>query len=351
MWDESKARRALVMAVVPAFSVLAGVGGAAAQPIFEPTFSDSQLCVTVDLENSLLQGAIEYSPVFPIELPAGEIVIPEAISWDEYPNRELTPTQPSERWELQFLDADGAVIATSDAVPDLADGVRRGEFIGALGSVTLPEPAVAVRAHHRTDLPFDSSPASVHASGVTLCWEEALTPPTCTDATGDTIEPQADGTCPKPPTCTDANGDPLTNADGTVVDPNADGSCPGPLAPQCVDDAGNATQPAADGSCAPSDPAVPQCADSDGSPVTPNADGSCPAPPPAGPVTPQQPTPQQPSPAPPTPSQPAPSQPAAPSQPQGGSLPVTGNESMILLLAGLWLVAAGGTATMFVRTR
>ncbi|MEZ5380003.1 MAG: hypothetical protein R2733_26145 [Acidimicrobiales bacterium] len=320
------------MAAVPAFSLVVGVGSAAAQPIFQPTFSDSQLCVTVDLDNALLQGPIEYSPSHAVDLPAGEIVIPEAISWDEYPNRELTPTQVSERWELEFLNADGEVIATSDAVPDVADGVRRAEYIGALGSVTLPEPAAAVRAHHRTDLPFDPTPASVHASGVTLCWEEGLTPPVCTDANGDAIDANADGTCPtEPAVCVDANGDPLTNADGTNVVEDANGDCP--AAPQCVGADGTATEPQADGSCPPSGPVLPQCLGSDGTAVTPNADGTCPEPEPAGPVV--------------TPSQPSP----APAQPQGGQLPVTGNESMILLLSGLWLLAAGTTATMFVRTR
>ncbi len=341
MWGESKARRALVVAALPAISVVAGVGSAAAQPIFQPTFSDSQLCVTVDMENSLLQGPIDYTPTYQVDLPAGEVVIPEAISWDEYEGRENTPAQSSERWELQFLDADGNVIAISDAVPDVADGVRRAEFIGDLGSVTLPEAAVAVRAHHRTDLPPNTTPNSVHVSGITLCWEEALTPPVCTNAAGEEVEANADGTCPTAePVCVDANGDALTNDDGTAVVPDDNGECP--AAPHCVDSDGNAVEAQADGSCVPNGPLLPQCVDADGATVAPNSDGSCPAPAPLGPTTPAQPTPAQPTP---TPTQPS------PAQPQGGTLPITGSESMILLLSGLWLVAAGTTATMFVRTR
>ncbi len=405
MWGKSKARRALVVAAVPALSVLAGVGGVAAQPIFQPTFSDSQLCVTADMENALLQGAIQYTPPVAVSLPAGEIVIPEAISYDEYEYREFTPTQTSERWEIEFLNADGDVIATSDAVPDVADGVRRAEYIGALGSVTLTEPAVAVRAHHRTDLPPNDTPNSVHVSGVTLCWDEVLTPEICvdddgqevtpnddgscpgetvdvcldddgaplTDDDGEQVVPDGDGNCPTPaePQCTDADGavvdanddgtcpdsstpqcldedgnsvtpnedgscsEPAapqcTDADGTAIDANDDGTCPTPTTPQCVDEDGNAVAAEADGSCAPSGPALPSCTDADGETVAANDDGTCPDLDPAGPIV----TPQQPSPA----------------QPNGGQLPITGSESMILLLSGMWLLAAGTTATMFVRTR
>lgn len=388
MWGESKAQRALVVVGIPALAVFGGVGGAAAQPIFEPTFSDSQLCVTADFENALLQGPIQYSDTVAVDLPAGEVVIPEAISYDDYTNRADTPTQLSERWEVEFLDADGNVIATSDATPDVADGVQRAEFIGALGSVTLTEPAVAVRAHHRTDLPPDPSPNSVYASGVTLCWEEGLTPPVCTDDDGNAIEANADGTCPSPPeVCLDTNGDPLTDEDGTTLTPDDNGECPAPTSPQCVDadgdplldsdgdpvvpdDAGecpstatpqcldadgntlepsadgtcptatpqcldgdgNALEPSADGSCPPAGPLTPQCVDSDGAALTPNDDGTCPvvtAPPPAGPTVPGQ----------------------APTPSPSGQLPVTGSQSTILLLSGLWLVAAGGTATLFVRSR
>lgn len=337
MWGESKARRALVLVGVPALAVFGGVGGALAQPIFEPTFSESQLCVTADFENALLQGPIQYSDTVAVDLPAGEVVIPEAISFDDYTSRADTPTQLSERWEVEFLDADGNVIATSDATPDVADGVERAEYIGALGSVTLTEPAVAVRAHHRTDLPPDPSPNSVYASGVTLCWEEGITPPACTDADGNAIEPNADGTCPSPPeVCLDVNGDPLTNQDGSAIEPNDAGECPAPVTPQCVDANGDVVEPSSDGSCPPAGPLAPQCVGPDGAALTPNSDGSCPvvqAPPPAGPTVPAQaPTP-------------------APAQPQGGTLPVTGSTSGILLYSGLWLLAAGGTATMFVRSR
>ena len=325
MWGKSKARRALVVAAVPALSVLAGVGGVAAQPIFQPTFSDSQLCVTADMENAILAGPIRYTPSVAVALPAGEIAIPEAISYDEYENREFTPAQTSERWELEFLNANGDVIATSDAVPDVADGVRRGEYIGALGSVTLTEPAVAVRAHHRTDLPPNDTPNSVHVSGVTLCWDDVLTPEICVDEDGNVIDANDDDTCPTPttPQCVDE--------DGNAIDANDDDTCPTPTTPQCVDEDGNAVSAEADGSCAPAGPALPSCTDADGDTVAANDDGTCPELDPAGPTV----TPQQPSPA----------------QPNGDQLPITGSESMILLLSGMWLLAAGTTATMFVRTR
>ncbi len=325
MWGLRAARRVLVLAGTPVLAMASTASGVSAQPAFEPTFSDSQLCQTVDFGDvRLMAPSSRTTDVVAVSLPAGTLNIPEAISWDGYAGRTNVPAQLSERWELQFFDAAGDVVATSAATPDVADRIERAEWIGSLGSVDLPVPVVGVRANLRNDLPPNETANSVHVSGVTLCFDDpALIPPVCVDGDGNPIPAEADGTCP--------------TAGPAVPQPPA-----GPTVPQpgvCTDSSGNTVTPNADGSC-PLAPIVPGCSDSTGNAVTPNADGTCPAstpttaPPPAGPTV--------------TPTggaTPVPSQPSA----SGGQLPVTGGTAGVFLWSGLWLLAAGTTAILYAR--
>ncbi len=275
MWGKRAARRALILVGTTVVSMAATTNGVSAQPAFEPTFSDSQLCQTVDFGDVRLRAPNERTTeVVAVSLPAGTLNIPEAISWDGYIGRSGVPIQLSERWELQFLDAGGAVIATSSPTVDVPDGLERGEWIGSLGSVELPVPASGVRANLRNDLPPNDTPNSVHVSGVTLCFDDpSVVPPVCLDGDGIQVAPAADGTCPPAgptvPNCVDSSGNTVT--------PNADGTCPtAPTVPVCTNSSGTPVTPNADGTC-PAAPIVPNCVDSSGNTVTPNADGTCPA--------------------------------------------------------------------------
>lgn len=195
-----------------AIAVLAGsiviVGSAASAQDAEQT------CITIDNDNTRLlatAAGVAYTKIQPVELPAGVIEIPSARAWDAYPTRASTKPQTSERYEIEFLDASGAVIATSQPTEDVPDGVMEGEWIGSLGSVTLPVPAAGVRAHHRNDLPFDGSPDSVNAGEFTLCFSPMQVTTTTTPVT--TIPGETTTTAPGETTTTE----PVTTVPGETT--------------------------------------------------------------------------------------------------------------------------------------
>lgn len=378
-----------------ALAVIAATAFAGSPANAQESEEAAQTCVEQTIDAHLLRPSNSQSAVFPIDIPAGTVSIPRATSRDFYPARE-TITQTSERWELQFLDAAGNVIATSAPTGDVPDLSADASWEGALGEVTLPANAVGIRANHRPDLPDDGTPSSVWASGVTVCWPDQVAAPVCdSDADGNTVTPNDDGSCPAPDCGTntgggiiapDANGDcptpdcgsdadgnttppnpdgtcPTpdcgTNPDGSVIEPADDGSCAAPSpttpgdgepggpapttpGPDCGSDAdGTAVTPNEDGTCpSPADPET-SCTDAVGNPVTPNADGSCPntpvegnPPPPEGPIT-DCGNDADGNPVSPNADGSCPTTPAGgtppPPKPPAGTLPVTGVQSTLLL--------------------
>lgn len=96
-------------------------------------------------------------------------------------------TQSSEVWDLQFLDATGKVIATSDASEDLPDRVAVADWSGSMGTVTLTVPATAVRARHRPDAHADGSANSVEPTVATVCSQAPETTTTTTTTTAPPV--------------------------------------------------------------------------------------------------------------------------------------------------------------------
>ncbi len=208
--------------MMAAFAALTGmaVSTAAFVPAVHAQTADEATCVTVDFTGQkLIVGRADRTTAIAVALPAGEISIPSARSSDGYPTR-VSVIQSSEKYEIEFLAADGSIVATSQATGDVPDELAFAEWVGPLGSTFLPAPAVAVRAHHRPDLPYDGTPQSVLADEVTFCFDGDVSgpAPTCGD-TGVTTNP--DGTPCDTPAC----GDPgvTTNPDGTPCDTPACG--------------------------------------------------------------------------------------------------------------------------------
>ncbi len=281
MWSRSKFTRALAGGVVAVGTALAAAGA----PVGAQT-SAGQTCVTQDINQHFFINGPSQSAVFPIAIPAGTVSIPTATARDFYEGRSEVVDQPSEKWQIQFLDADGAVVATSEPTVDVPDGEDDQSWTGSLPDVTLSSAVAGIRVVHRPDLPSTGAAMSVWATGVTVCWPAPTSPAVCPpDAAGNPVTPNPDGTCPTPPpagpvTCG-------TNPAGNPITPNPDGTCPAP--------APTAPRPTACGT------------DAAGNPIAPKADGTCAIPDPAGPT-----------------------------------LPVTGLESTLLFaLAGLFTAAAG----------
>lgn len=162
----------------------------------------------------------EYSDPVAVDLPAGTYDVTGS-SRDGYAGREGV-TQLSERWELQFLDDGGSVIATSAMSDDLPDRVRDAAWSGSMGTVTLPAAASAVRAHHRPDAPADGSPNSLHATASVIC--------AVVDAT-TTVAPTTAPPTTAPPTTSPATTAPLTSEPAPTTAPvRVEGSTtiPGP---------------------------------------------------------------------------------------------------------------------------
>ncbi len=344
-----------IAAVALLGATLFGFAGAASAS------SAAGTCVTVEFGGNtgtananLLDSAFPVTPQVAIDLPAGDVTIPEAVSTDSYPSR-VDVVQTSEIWVVEFIGADGSIVGTSAQTTDVPDNVEFGEWTGPLGTVTLSAPAVAIQAAHRPDVTDDPGPNSVRASEVTICTVPSVCP---TNADGTPVDPD-DPTCPDTPACeVDADGMPVDPADPDCVDQggtcelNADGTPVDPTAPGCPDAPAPAPECPTNADGTPVDPTAPGCPDAPTPPPAPAPE--CPrddsgqiidplAPgcddQPLAPAPPQQPTQ--------TPTQ-TPTQDPAPAQP---TLPVTGAETSVFLYTGMWLLAAGTTLVMFVNGR
>ena len=68
-------------------------------------------CVNVSFDGTkLLNPGTPVTGVVPVDLPAGTVEIPNAVSVDSYPER-VNVSQPSEIWEVEFLGAGDVVLA------------------------------------------------------------------------------------------------------------------------------------------------------------------------------------------------------------------------------------------------
>lgn len=178
-------------------------------------------CQTIQIKGAyagekLVDPTPKYSSIMPITLPAGTYNIPEAISSDGYFGRQLV-VQTSEIWDVQFLDAGGNVVATSDHTDDLEDFVTDAEWKGPLGSIEIPAGVVSLRAHHRPDVFPDGSYNSVLPVSIIICRDESSTPTTApattaapTTAAPTTAAPTTAAPTTEPPTTEPPTTEPPT---------------------------------------------------------------------------------------------------------------------------------------------
>ncbi len=179
-----------MMLAVPAAAAQDQSGSQPVDQVVTETVTE-QRCLDVAFDGrALISPNIATRPAVTAAVPAGGVTITNATSSDSYVGRENV-TQTSERWDVQFLDAGGAVIATSAPTADLPDLVQTGTWSGPLGPVNLPSDAVSIRPHHRPDLAPDGTPNSVFPGSVRLCWsvevEVVVTLPPTTAAPETTI--------------------------------------------------------------------------------------------------------------------------------------------------------------------
>jgi len=101
-------------------------------------------------ESVLVVGnAVNYPTTLTVSaaLPAGTYDV-VAGAYDGYFGRSNTPAQDYEEYVLQFLDAGGAVVATSAMSGDLVDFTEEASWRGSVGRVVLDRDVTAVRAVH-----------------------------------------------------------------------------------------------------------------------------------------------------------------------------------------------------------
>ena len=197
--------------------------------------TDSQFFGLGIYQNRLIAGNGPTSHTHDYELAAGTYNL-SAVSIDGYTGRAVVPAQPAEQWIAEFLNASGAVIATSQATGDVEDGTELGSWSGPIGQVSVSEAVAQVRVVHAQ--PAGPNPNSVRA----VCLSAALDVPPPAD------NPPADAPSP-------------VDDEGT---PPSDDDTPPP-----VDDEG--TPPPADNP--PADDEDPPPADMpDDDPVTPEPD-------------------------------------------------------------------------------
>lgn len=156
---------------------------------WDVTFSDSRLS----------DPGTPRTPSVPWGMQGGVgIRVGQAVSKDSASGRASGPAQPSERWEVEFLDAAGNVVGRSGVTDDLPDDTDDAMWSGEIAGAFVQNDVVAIRAHHRPDLGAAGTDNGVDAVSVQLCVE---TSSTTTTATSTTTSPSTT-TAPNPTTST-----------------------------------------------------------------------------------------------------------------------------------------------------
>ena len=156
---------------------------------WDVTFSDSRLS----------DPGSPRTPSVPWGMQGGVgIRVGQAVSKDSASGRASGPAQPSERWEVEFLDAAGNVVGRSGVTDDLPDDTDDATWSGEIAGAFVQNDVVAIRAHHRPDLGAAGTDNGVDAVSVQLCVETSAT---TTTATSTTTSPSTT-TAPNPTTST-----------------------------------------------------------------------------------------------------------------------------------------------------
>ncbi len=138
---------------------------------WDVTFSDSRLS----------DPGTPRTPSVPWGMQGGVgIRVGQAVSKDSASGRASGPAQPSERWEVEFLDAAGNVVGRSGVTDDLPDDTDDAMWSGEIAGAFVQNDVVAIRAHHRPDLGAAGTDNGVDAVSVQLCVETSATTTTAT---------------------------------------------------------------------------------------------------------------------------------------------------------------------------
>ena len=144
---------------------------------WDVTFSDSRLS----------DPGTPRTPSVPWGMQGGVgIRVGQAVSKDSASGRASGPAQPSERWEVEFLDAAGNVVGRSGVTDDLPDDTDDAMWSGEIAGAFVQNDVVAVRAHHRPDLGAAGTDNGVDAVSVQLCVETSATTTTAVPGTSTT---------------------------------------------------------------------------------------------------------------------------------------------------------------------
>lgn len=190
----------------------------------------TQFFGTGDFGNHLLSinnadGGTALAPVA-VNLPAGSYDV-GYVSTDGYVGRD-TVSQPSEQWVVDFVGADGAVLATTGATADVPDNIEQGYSNGQFGTIELSADAVSIVARHAApgggNTPNSVRPVCLGITDVTP-QPAAVAADPCDGAAADGSDgaTAADGSACVDPCADSTVGDGTLDADGTAcVEPCVD---------------------------------------------------------------------------------------------------------------------------------
>ena len=179
-------------------------GPSCADPIFETMASFDPLGnPAADPRFGDGDGLVTSFSVAGIRLEPGVVHFDEVITHDGYASRPDAEPQTSERVRFELL-ADGVVVGSTPATPDLADGSRSVWMASSLGSVAVPDGADGLRIVHVGD---GRSPNSVIVTGLCLRSEPSL-------STLPVGEPAEDGADPALPADVAPRVEPDSPSDG-----------------------------------------------------------------------------------------------------------------------------------------
>lgn len=197
--------------------LVASIGGAAALSAQPDSNTDcSGDSITEVNEVHLINGSVTTAVVnLNGTLPAGTYEL-NAASFDAHDGRETIPAQNEEQWLVEFIDADGAVLATSLPTADLEDGTASAFWSGSIGTVTLSADAVSARVVHA--FPEASGANSVFPScfGATAIASEAVTT-TSVETDDSTPVTEADVIATTSSVTLDYDSDSATTSSAAVV--------------------------------------------------------------------------------------------------------------------------------------
>lgn len=148
-----------------------------------------------------------------VDMPAGTYDI-SAAGYDGDVDRATDSPQRNEQFHLEFVDADGTVMATTGSTGDLPDEVEEATWAGGVGRVVLDRPAVTVRAVHSFT---GTGPGTVNSVMPVCFGADIVAPPVTTTTTVVEEEEQTSPTTTQAPPTTTAAPDPEPETEPTTT--------------------------------------------------------------------------------------------------------------------------------------